>query len=71
MSIETIKIKFLEEFMTLKDEEVIRKLYATLQTEKQTKSTSLSDFVGIWNDEEATQIQQAVEECRNIDIDEW
>lgn len=71
MSIETIKIKFLEEFMTLKDEEVIRKLYATLQTEKRAKSTSLTDFAGIWSDEEAAQMRQAVEECRNIDANEW
>ena len=81
MSIETIKIKFLEEFITLRDEKLIRKLYETLQSEKrskkapsgakQKKKPALSDFAGIWNDEEAQQMQQAIEECRKIDLNEW
>jgi hypothetical protein len=71
MTIETIKIKFLEEFITLQDESVIRKLYETLQAEKQLQKPSLSDFAGMWSGEEAAQIQQATEECRTIDTNEW
>lgn len=71
MSIATIKIKFLEEFMTVQDEQLIRKLYETLHNEHQGKQTRLADFVGIWTDEEAAQIQKAVDECRTIDTNEW
>jgi hypothetical protein len=55
----------------LQDESVIRKLYETLQAEKQLQKPSLSDFAGMWSGEEAAQIQQATEECRTIDTNEW
>ena len=76
MSVTSIKMKFLEEFIVLQDEQLIRKLYATLQQEQREgapprNTVRLSDFAGIWDQQEATQMQQAIDECRTIDTDEW
>ena len=68
MTIEAIKLKFLEEFIVLQDEKLIRELYDTLQ---RPSKVNLSDFVGVWSEEEASQMQQATKECQKTDLNEW
>ena len=72
MDIQTMKIAFMEEFLKLKDESIIKKLTTTLQREKQkNKKESIEKFAGIINDGEAKEFLEASLECRKIDIDEW
>ena len=72
MDMQTMKIAFVEEFLKLKDETIIKKLLTKLRHEKQKYTRkSIEKFTGILNDEEAKDFLEAAQECRKIDIDEW
>lgn len=72
MDIQSVKITFMEEFLKLKDESIIKELVATLKRAKQkSKGKSLEELAGTLSDEDAKIFLEASQECRKIDIDEW
>ena len=72
MDIQSMKIAFMEEFLKVKDESIIKKLTATLQREKRkSKRSSIDKFAGVLSDDDAKVFLEASQECRKIDMNEW
>lgn len=80
MDIQAAKIAFMEEFLKLKDESIIKKLVTTLKREKQKSKEksiekvkpSVDKFVGIWSKEEAEEIKKVIAEgCEQINEEDW
>jgi len=65
-----MKLIFMEEFIKLKDESVIKKLTKILHNETQTSKSSIEKFAGILNDKDAKDFLEASQECRQIDVNE-
>lgn len=75
MDIRTLKITFLEEYIKLKNERIIKKLSEVLKSEKKKekgKRKSVFDFLGVLKKEEAAKMKSAIEEgCEQVDKDGW
>ena len=72
MDMQSMKIAFMEEFLKVKDESIIKKLTATLQREKRkSKRSSIDKFAGVLSDDDAKVFLEASQECRKIDMNEW
>lgn len=72
MDIQNAKLSFVEEFLKLQDENIVKKIIATMQEEKSKASHSpLSSFAGSLSKEEAQVFIEASQECRKINENEW
>ncbi len=72
MDIQNMKNSFIKEFLALQDENIVKKLMATMQEEKEKVSrASLSSFAGSLSNEEAQIFMEASQDCRKIDEYEW
>ena len=72
MDLQAKKIAFMEEFLKVQDLSVVDMLTKTLHqaTEKQNRST-INQFSGVLSDEEAVVFEEASQECRKVDQNEW
>jgi hypothetical protein len=74
MELELMKYQFIEEVIRLNNKEVLFKLKTFLQKEiKQNKPTkNINDFFGIWNKEEAQEVEEIIKtEFSKIDDESW
>ena len=74
MNIQTAQLQFIEEYVKLKNMTIIEKLSAVLKKEKtkQKNISSVLNFVGIIDKDEAIEIKKVIEEgCEKIDKNEW
>ena len=72
MDIETKKLAFIEEFIKLKDLTIVEMLTRSLRDAMQTQEKlPIERFAGSLSDEDAQIFQEASQECRNIDLNEW
>ncbi len=72
MDIEAKKIAFMEEFLKVKDLSIVEMLTKSLRraTKKQ-ESISIEKFAGTLSDFDAKVFEEASQECRKIDLNEW
>lgn len=67
-----MKIAFMEEFLKIQNEALVKKMVATLQREKRkSKQLSIDKFAGVLSDDDAKVFLEASQECRKIDMNEW
>lgn len=71
------KLRFIEEYLEVKDEALLTKLEILLHTEKQAinpqkTKPSARDLMGVISEKEAEKMKKDIEEaCENIDENEW
>ncbi len=67
------KIHIIESVLKTHDEKTLSALEQVIvKSEKNVKRKSASEFVGIWNNEDAETIEKAIEEnCEQIHLDDW
>lgn len=73
MSIETRKLRLIEDFVKIKDHVLLDKIEALLKRNpSSTSKLSIDKFVGIWSKEEANEIKKIIEEgCEQIHEEDW
>jgi hypothetical protein len=73
MSIETRKLRLIEDFVKIRDHVLLDKIEALLKHKPvSTSKTSLDKFVGIWSKEEADEIKKIIAEgCEQIHEEDW
>lgn len=73
MEIATMKYQFIEEIMQINNPDILLSLKDFLKKlkVKKEKALDLEQFAGIWNDEEANEIKEAIKDCEKVDINEW
>ena len=71
MDIQAMKIAFIEEFLKIQDEALVKKLVTTLQREKrESKQLSIDKFAGVLSDDDAKVFLGASQKCRKIGMNE-
>ena len=73
MEIATMKYQFIEEIMQINNPDILLSLKDFLNKLKikKEKILDLEQFAGIWNDEETSEIKEAIKDCEKVDINEW
>ena len=73
MSIETRKLRLIEDFVKIKDHVLLDKIEALLKRKpSSTSKFSIDKFVGIWSKDEADEIKKIIEEgCEQIHEEDW
>ena len=74
MDIQTRKLHFIQEILTLSNEKIMEKLESLLKSEKhkEGKKPSVYDLLGVITEQEAEKMKKEIEEaCENIHEDDW
>ncbi len=73
MSLETRKLRLIEDFVKIRDHALLDKIEALLKHRPvSTSKPSLDKFVGIWSKEEADEIKKIIAEgCEQIHEEDW
>ena len=75
IDIATRKLHFIEEYLRIEDETLIKKLENLLNKERQDEKAqkpTAQDFLGLLGKEEADQMKKNIEDaCENINQDDW
>lgn len=72
MDLQTRKIAFMQEFLKVKDLSVVDMLTKALhKATQEQKRSSIEQFAGILSDEDAKIFEEASQECRKVDVNEW
>jgi hypothetical protein len=74
MDLQTRKLNFIQEVLTLSSEKIIGKLENVLHKEKKQvdKKSSFYDLVGVISEEEAIEMEKEIEAaCEQIHEDDW
>ena len=74
MDLQTRKLNFIQEVLTLSSEKIIGKLENVLHKEKKQvdKKPSFYDLVGVISEEEAIEMEKEIEAaCEQIHEDDW
>lgn len=71
---EARKLRLMEEMLKVKSEKVLRELESILKIKerRKKKNPSIYDFVGIFSEEEASEMKEAIAKtCETIDENDW
>lgn len=74
MDLQTRKLNFIQEVLSLSNEKIIGKLENVLRKEKkqERKKLTFHDLVGVISEEEANEMEKEIEaSCEQIREDEW
>lgn len=74
MDIQTKKLNFIQELLSVSNEKIIDKLESLLKREKEKKGQqpSVYDLLGVLSKEEAEEMEKTIESCcENIDEEDW
>lgn len=72
MSIETRKLRIIENLLKRNDTEIIDKMESLLEESILIEGNELSKFSGLWSNDEADEIETFISEgCEKIDHADW